>query len=196
MAMVSTTDSDRGMASCLQQARVPPALQSYLVGTLQMEVLEDFVHYVRKDAAEAGLVALVDSVEDLRDNKLVHTRLIAAWNLGKDALAAAQTAAATGSSATDLEQALPDHNLQALEADWKRCYGLQIDVNLQPSDSLLGRTYREFRRRTATVIEAKRIRNVLADKQPAQKQSVPLPSGVRVEIEQVDEVPITSTVEY
>ena len=40
---------DGGLASCLSIAKVKPELISYMKDVLQMETLQDFIHYVAKD---------------------------------------------------------------------------------------------------------------------------------------------------
>lgn len=193
---VQLTEADHGLLGCLQLARVDAGIIDNFSNVLKLETLEDFLFYVREGKADEDLVAMVDSVNGFKDSRLQQARVKAAWNMGRDALKASQDAMKAGASAQDLEDPLPEQSMQAVEAAWQKAYNIQIEVHLQPSDSLLGRIYREFRRHTATVLEAKKMRSVLVDKNPLTKKAAQLPAGLRVEFEQVEDVTVASTIEY
>lgn len=194
---VVMTDADRGLSSSLKLGRVPQSLIDHMTKTLKMELLEDFVYYVSAKTFDDDIKALADSVPECKDNRLARARLTSAWTAGRDAMTFAQSAMNSGSSTADLDDALPEGSALQCEADWLKTYpGIVIDVNLQPADSFLGRTWREFRRRSATVIETKRMRTVLADRKPKETQSVPLNSTVSMNIGHDDELSIRSVVDY
>jgi hypothetical protein len=196
-ASVDMTASDRGLASCLKQAGVHQDVITHIRSTIKLESLEDFFHYFTGAAYETECESLVNSVESTKDNRLVVARLRAAYVAAKEAISAASLGTGLSRGSVDeLEAPVPQHAYQQMEQDFAKVYGLTIDVNLQPADGLLGRVWREFRRKSATVIEVRKMRSVLQDKIPPARDSVPLPQGARIEFEFQAELSVTSLIQY
>ena len=61
-----------------------------------------------------------------------------------------------------------------LQRDWDATYNITLDARLEPSDSLRGRIWREFSKRTLSVIEIKRVKSLLAQSAPNSSETVKL----------------------
>ena len=70
--------------------------------------------------------------------------------------------------------------LGTVSRDFKAKYGIELDASLEPSDSLRSRIYREFRKQTMTVIEAKRVKSILSQSGPKAMELVSLPGGLLI----------------
>ncbi|CAJ1402343.1 unnamed protein product [Effrenium voratum] len=60
-----------------------------------------------------------------------------------------------------------------------RLYNIVLDPHLEPSDALRGRVWREFAKRTMSVIEAKKIKSLLAQSAPVSSETVKLQDSSR-----------------
>lgn len=72
-------------------------------------------------------------------------------------------------------------SLSLLHKDFAAKYGVVLDAFLEPSDALRSRVYREFRKRTMTVISVAKVRSILHQSAPKHQESVPLGGGVQLE---------------
>eukprot|EP00439_Symbiodinium_sp_Y106_P079748 s1156_g18.t1 len=133
---------------------------------------------INKSEWESSLAAFVQEVGAIRDNRLALARFKAAWQAGSSAIAASQQAATRHQQDTDLEDPLPEATTQQLQHDFQKAYGIVVETHLEPSDALRGRVYREFRRHTMTVIEARKIKSVVAQATPQREESVSLQGGL------------------
>ena len=169
---------DRGLHSCFVASGVKQEWIQAAVSHHHIETLDDFV----KSEWESSLAAFVQEVGGIRDNRLALARFKAAWQAGSSAIAASQQAATRHQQDTDLEDPLPEATTQQLQHDFQKAYGIVVETHLEPSDALRGRVYREFRRHTMTVIEARKIKSVVAQATPQREESVTrwLPCGRRL----------------
>ena len=71
--------------------------------------------------------------------------------------------------------------MQQMCRDFVAKYNLSLDPRLEPSDALRRRCYREFRKRTMTVIPASKIRSLLHQSTPRGQAAARLGSGVQLE---------------
>ena len=71
-----------------------------------------------------------------------------------------------------MDEPLPEATFQQLQQDWEKTYALVVEPRLEPSDTLRGRVCREFRRKTMTVIEAKKIKTA---QRPPHAPRIPSP---------------------
>jgi hypothetical protein len=62
-------------------------------------------------------------------------------------------------------------------------YGFDLSADLTPGDSLLGRIWREFHRQTPTLTPLAKVKNLLGDKLPVDRQRVNVAAGVTLELE-------------
>ena len=74
------------------------------------------------------------------------------------------------SAASDLEAPLTDHEKEDLGSAWKKRYPFNIQSRLMGCDALVNRTYREWRRLTATVPEISKVKNQATMLRPAQEK--------------------------
>ena len=66
-----------------------------------------------------------------------------------------------------------------LQQSWERAYSIVLDPHPEPSDALRGRVWREFAKRTMSVIEAKKIKSLLAQSAPVSSETVKLQDSSR-----------------
>ena len=78
------------------------------------------------------------------------------------------------STSEELELPIPDSRLGQLQRDWDATYGLTLDAHLEPADSLRGRIWHEFSKRTLSVIEVNRVKSLLAQSSPSVSETVKL----------------------
>ena len=145
----------------------------------RLETLEDFIFLVEKANWEASLKTLVDEVQSLRESRLILARFKSAWQSGVTAIQAAQTATAKHESA-DVEEPIPELQFQQLANDWQRSYNLKIEPHLDPSDSLRARVWREFKRRTLTIMEMSKVKSVVGGASPLDEDKISLEKGVTI----------------
>ena len=78
------------------------------------------------------------------------------------------------STSEELELPIPDSRLGQLQRDWDATYGLTLDAHLELADSLRGRIWHEFSKRTLSVIEVNRVKSLLAQSSPSVSETVKL----------------------
>ena len=197
MASASRIDvlqEDRGLATCFSAANLRPEWTEPFAKHHGIETLEDFIFLVPKKDTDKGVQSLVDAVAALKGKPIVLARFKAAYESGTQAVKQANQLPAKGSS--DLDGLLPESTLATVSKDFRARYNIEIDAALEPSDTLRSRVYREFKKQTMTVIEARRIKSVLEQSGPRLQESVSLPGGLKLEFDKDSPVDITSAVQY
>jgi len=187
---------DRGLHSCFVASGVKQEWIQAAVSHHHIETLDDFVYMINKSEWESSLAAFVQEVGAIRDNRLALARFKAAWQAGSSAIAASQQAATRHQQDTDLEDPLPEATTQQLQHDFQKAYGIVVETHLEPSDALRGRVYREFRRHTMTVIEARKIKSVVAQATPQREESVSLQGGLTLNFHKDSVVTLRTAVDY
>ncbi|CAE7836616.1 unnamed protein product, partial [Symbiodinium necroappetens] len=187
---------DRGLHSCFAASGVKQDWIQAVVSHHRLETLDDFVYMINKGEWESSLAAFVQEVGVIRDNRLALARFKAAWQAGSAAIAASQQAATRHQQETDLEEPLPEATTQQLQHDFQKAYGFVVETHLEPSDALRGRVYREFRRHTMTVIEARKIKSVVAQATPQREESVSLQGGLTLNFHKDSVVTLRNAVDY
>ena len=99
-------------------------------------------------------------------------RFKAAYAAGLEALK--QSKAVALKSAEELEEPIPEAILAQLQCEWQETYSTVLDPHLEPADALRGRVWREFTRRTMTVLEVKKIKSLLHQSTPMASETVKL----------------------
>ena len=166
---------DKGLLSCLQAANVQdPWIQAFQ-DVHRIESLEDFVFLVTHARWEDSLRELVNEVPSLKDNRLALARWKAAYTMGHSAI---QQGNAPDKEALDIDNPIPEGQHSQLAAEWTRVYNLPLDPHLDPSDSLRGRIWREFRRRSLTLLELKRVKSIIGGSSPLEEERISLDAGV------------------
>ena len=180
---------DRGLSMCFQVANLLPEWSKELIAKHRWETLEDFVYWFDDVNMEDSLTQVLVTTT-LKENRLARSRLKAARAAG---LAAIKTAASEQKHVDAPDEILPDSTMQQMSRDFQAKYNLTLDPMLEPSDALRSRCYREFRKRTMTVIPASKIRSILHQSTPRLQEAVRLGSGVQLEF-QTEEGRVVKTV--
>lgn len=165
-------------------------LVKHLTATLKMENLDDFINYVNEDKAKQELADIVQGCNAVKNDQIQVARLRTAWIVAKAAIVE------SGVKEEELDSPLLASQSQQLEQAWKLRYPFEIDIYLTPADSLLGRVYREFKKRQPTVLSIAKVKSVLMDKKPRDDRVVSLPAGVTLRFDEEDSLVIRSAMEY
>ena len=88
--------------------------------------------------------------------------LMGTWESAMDAIRKTEEGtsapgSASGAQAEDWEDPLPENILDKMKADWDDYYHFVIDEHLYPAATLLARVYREFQRKTPSVIQVEKL---------------------------------------
>ena len=183
---------DRGLSTCFAGANILEEWKNELVTTHKWETLEDFIYYFDEAALEKSLDQVLQATK-FRDNRLVRARLKAAHAAGLEAI---RTAAAEAKQPDAPDEVLPESTMQQLHKDFASKYGIVLDAFLEPSDALRSRIYREFRKRTMSVISVAKVRSILHQSAPKQQESVRLGAGVQLEFAADEHRVVRTVVEY
>lgn len=193
---VNASAGDEGLRSCLEGARVPEALITHLTTVVGLQSLRDFVNLVTTQGYEQELKVIADGCEDAKEKPVVLSRLRAAWRSGQAALRSIEQRAATADAATDFDQPLQDAAALEVQDAWDKRYHLTLEIRVSPSDGLVARLYREFRRNAATVIPVSKCRSLFQANKPKVEKSVALADQMRIEFGQQDEAPARTVIDY
>ena len=158
-----------------------------------LSTLDDLVYLVSHQDWEKEIEELVNQVPSLARSRIVIARFRSAFEIGREAL---KQAAAPASKAFDPDEPLPESTFQSLNQDWQRRYNLQLEPAMEPSEALRSRLYREFKKSQLTVIEARKIKSVIALAQPKVHETVSLGDKIHLEFDKETGITIRSTVEY
>ena len=173
MALSSLVDveaSDRGLASCLKAANVEDSWAAAFIRA-HKPASQNFLYLVNSEKWESSLEGLLTAVPDLRDSRLILVRFKSAYKAGLEALQAPKHVHM--GTAEELEQPIRE-GLSQLQRGWDMTHKLTLDPHLEPSDSLRGRIWREFAKRTLSVIEVRRVKSLLAQSAPSDCETVKL----------------------
>lgn len=193
MAAIDVHQSDRGLQACFNGALLKPEWIEEYVKVHQVATLDDFVFMITATEWEVSLEAHVDKVPSLKGNRIAVARFKSAFTAGQEAL---KQAVSVTAKTEDLDEALPASTMQQLNADWGKRYSVTFDAVLEPSEQLRSRVYREFKRQTMTVIDAKKIRSVLSMSQPRPTDHIALPGGLQLQLEKEVSVSLRNVTDY
>lgn len=180
MAGIDVSADDKGLHACLAMAHVKDTDAKPFTGHHEMVTLEDFVYLVQHDAWESGVQDLVEQVASLKDQKTEAARAKAARSTGREAL---KQAAVPSAKACDVDELLPDNQMKAMNSDWTKRYNLQFDPSLEPAEALRARVFREFKKGQMSVIEARKVKSMVAIATPKQQEKVSMGSEVELEFQ-------------
>ena len=112
-------------------------------------------------------------VTEAKLNRALWARVKSAW---KSAYEARNRAGATAANeaAEDLDTPLPTPTVESLQGLWNKRYSITLKVNLKPADPLIGRIYRELRRRCPTVIAIRKVKALIHAAVPHQMRRLPM----------------------
>ena len=140
------------LQNLFKSARLSDPLIKYLEN-LGVECISDFVGLVESGKYEQQLDDLVLAKSTEKGSLIQLARLGAAWKEAHTSLEQQRKRKIEG-VAEDAEEPLEPSVAESLKAAWIRLYGHRLEIHLTPSDSLLGRIYREFQRGAASLIPA------------------------------------------
>ena len=167
------------LRSLLASARLSDALVKF-VESLGVESLADFVGLVESSKYESQLAELILDKSPEKGSMLQLARLRTAWSEASAAIQQQRKRKLEG-VAEDAEEPLDPVVAENLQSSWQRLYGHRLDIHLTPSDSLLGRVYRELQRGTASLIPGK-ITSLFHASLPQPKTEVALHLSLKLQV--------------
>ena len=183
------------LKACLNNARVQADLVKALMEDIMLESLEDLVNYVNETKYEEEIQDLVFSVATFKDNKLAVARVRAAWRQAHTALKSLEARTQKGDAMDDLKP-LPQQTSEDLAKAWASKYSIVLDIRLTPSDTLVGRCWREFKRVTPSLISIRKVRSLFAAQLPKKERTVSLGQSTKLQLDVETDRALTSVVEY
>lgn len=185
------------LKAVLENARVPEALRQFMADTLNMESLQDFTNFVTQTGYENELKSMVcDLCPAVKDNALALARLRVAWRAARTQILKMEHRQSQGQASEDLDEPLEQVTQETLMGGFKARYDLELSVHMLPSDSLLGRVYRELQRATPTVISIAKVKSVYVSNVPRADRSIPIGDNIRLQLDRPQDTPPKSVVEY
>ncbi len=193
MSRIDVLQDDRGLATCLAAAQIKPEwIEAYKV-THAVSTLDDFVYMVTASEWEKSLTELVEGVASLKGNRIALARFKSAFECGKEAL---KQASQPTSKTQDEDEILPEGTMQQLNRDWQKRYNLQFEPWFEPSEQLRSRVYREWRKQSMSVIDAKKIKSMMHISTPKAKEQVDLPGGLQLQFDKEQSISLRSVTDY
>ena len=116
-------------------------------------------------------------VTEAKLNRALWARVKSAWKAAYEARNRAGASAAT-EAAEDLDAPLPPSTVESLQGLWDKRYSITLKVNLKPADPLIGRIYRELRRKCPTVIAIRKVKALIHAAVPHQMRRLPMDNQV------------------
>ena len=108
---------------------------------------------------------------------MILSRFKAAWESGSAAVKQAAQPVSKGAS-DQLDEMLLESTLATVSRDFRTRYSLEIEPTLEPADMLRSRVYREFRKGTMTVIDARKVKSIIMQASPKLLSAGGLEAGV------------------
>lgn len=194
-ASIDVFQEDRGLRTCFNAANLEQPWQDEFVKRHNIATLDDFVYMVTQSDWERSISEMVDSCPGLKSNRVVLSRFKAAWESGSNAVKQASQPISKG-GADQLDELLPESTISSVSREFHTRYGLELDAALEPSDALRSRVYREFRKSTMTVIDARKIKSIIMQAAPKLQESVSLPGGLKLEFDRDLQADLHTAVSY
>ena len=135
-----------------------PKVTSYLVDSMGLESLNDFIHLFTNESEVAELVT--NQVPDLKARPLQASRLRQAWLGIKAAHAQEQLVKKRAAEPDDLDEILPQPELDDLTARFWQRYHVRYAPDLEPSDLLVSRLNKEMVKRQLTVMSVWKVKSM------------------------------------
>ena len=191
---IDVLSDDRGLRACMDGANVAAEWREALTKAHSISTLDDFIYLVTASEWEASLRDLVQAAgSPVKDNRIALARFKSAWEAGAAALKQAMTATP---SAQDPDAPLPETTLQTLQRDFEKRYSFKVEPFLDPNDALRSRIYREFKKKSMSIIDIKKVKSVLAQATPKTHEAVALAAGLKLEFDAETTTAVRSVVDY
>ena len=195
--MVDTSVTDGGLKAVLTEAKLHPSVVDLITSGVGCQTLADFLDTVTEKNWESELKALyIDACKDTNaQGPLQVARIRQAWKIGT---AARNRATATGAEEeADIEKTLEAVDTLELRRLWRVSYPhIVYDEYLTPADNVVARLFREFRRKSHSLIPITRIRSLAFDRRPVLRSRKQITEGVVIETEERKEVAVRDMMEY
>lgn len=193
MSRIDVLQDDRGLASCFAAAQIKQEWIDAYKTKHGVGTLDDFIYMVRASSWESSLGELLEAVPELKNNRIAEARFKSAFECGTQAL---KQAAAPSMKAEDPDEVSPEGTLQQLNRDWTKRYNLQFESWFEPSEQLRSRVYREWRKQSMTVLEARKVKSMLHVTTPKSKEHVELPGGIQLQFDRDSTLSMKSVTDY
>jgi len=193
MSRIDVLQDDRGLASCFAAAQIKQEWIDAYKTKHGVGTLDDFIYMVRASSWESSLGELLEAVPELKNNRIAEARFKSAFECGTQAL---KQAAAPSMKAEDPDAVSPEGTLQQLNRDWTKRYNLQFESWFEPSEQLRSRVYREWRKQSMTVLEARKVKSMLHVTTPKSKERVELPGGIQLQFDRDSTLSMKSVTDY
>ena len=193
MSRIDVLQDDRGLASCFAAAQIKQEWIDAYKTKHGVGTLDDFIYMVRASSWESSLGELLEAVPELKNNRIAEARFKSAFECGTQAL---KQAAAPSMKAEDPDEVSPEGTLQQLNRDWTKRYNLQFESWFEPSEQLRSRVYREWRKQSMTVLEARKVKSMLHVTTPKSKEHVELPGGIQLQFDPDSTLSMKSVTDY
>ena len=190
---IDLQSQDRGLKARLSAANVQESWATSFINHFKLETLDDFIYMIDRVKWQEEIKALLDEVPPLKDSRLILARFRGAFESGLKAIEMSQSPAA---KVDDYDDPLPEQQQAQLQRDWQQAYGIAIEPHLEPADSLRARIFREFRRKSLTVLEIKKIKSVLSSTSPASQEQVTLQGSVTLHFAKETLQSINTIIDY
>ena len=189
-------EDDQGLHACFKRARLEPSWIQEFCQSLKIETLEDYIYLFNKSSWENEIETHLQSIPALKDNRLALSRFKAAYEAGAAAIKNARDVASKIDADKDLDEPLGEVQMSQLMADWKKSYDLDMDPQLEPADTLRGRVFREFKRKSMTVLEMRKIKTVVSACVPSTTEVAVLSDSLALQLKREQISPIKDVVQY
>ena len=136
----------------------------------------------------------MQSIPALKDNRLALSRFKSAYEAGASAIKQARDVASKIDADKDLDEPLGEVQMSQLMADWKKSYDLDMDPQREPADTLRGRVYREFKRKSMTVLEMRKVKTVVSACVPSTTEVAVLSDSLALQLKREQVSPIKDVV--
>ena len=168
------------LSQLLNRNRLSEAMSDHLL-KLGIESLSDFVGLVDSQSYESELKTLIVDKSACKDDLVQLSRVRNAWKEAHMTVEKSRKRRIEG-IVDDCDDPLDSGTQETLLKTFNTMYGVTLNMHMMPSDTLLGRVYREFCRGAPTVIPAKKIMSLYKASAGASRESVSLGSNIMVQV--------------
>ena len=175
----------------LEKSSLPEKVVKRITGTGEggwgLASLADFASVFTQADYEESCATLVKGIEDHKDDFLAVSRTRTAWMLARAELQKACEAKTTIAADEDWDAPLPDDVEATREAEFNRAYdGLSFDTDSTPTAHIIGRFFREFKKRKVSVFPLHRMRSEAEIKQVSGLKKRKLTDDITIQIDGED----------
>ena len=177
-----------------KESKLADVIQNYIVDALGATSSSDFVGLVAASGFEIELkTAILDHTPE-KANILQLSRLRNAWTSAR-ILVEKQASRRMVGAQDDTDDPLDETTHNSLTEGFKAVHQLVIGMTMFPSDSLLGRLYRENQRNSATLLAVRKVQSLYMTAMPEKKKETALAACITVTLGKEVE-PIRSVYKY